>query len=244
VYQETRGTQTPWISSSFFGDFVFKPGSPAGPAAVTPSPQQTQREAPQRQSDTPTQLPILTGVYRSQGTNPDGSRYRGTTMIKMDGDKVHFTWWIGRDVYTGSGQFAGRMLVVNWGAKHPVIYTFGPRGSLDGEWADGTATDRLELFGRAGRGAPMPSGRYNVSGRNPNGSSYTGTVSISRRGERFELEWRVGSTSYRGTGTLENNLLTVDWGDAQPLVYALGDDGSLRGLWSGGQGEDVATPAR
>jgi hypothetical protein len=136
------------------------------------------------------------------------------------------------------------MLVVNWGAKHPVIYTFGPRGSLDGEWADGTATDRLELFGRAGKGAPMPGGRYTVSGRNPNGSSYTGTVSISRRGERFELEWRVGSTSYRGTGTLENNLLTVDWGDAQPLVYALGDDGSLRGLWSGGQGEDVATPAR
>jgi Caspase domain len=242
VYQETRGTQTPWISSSFFGDFVFRPGSPAGPAAVTPS-QQTQREAPQRQADTPTQLPVLTGVYRSSGTNPDGSRYRGTTAIKMDGDKVHFTWWIGREVYTGSGQFAGRMLVVNWGAKHPVIYTFGPRGSLDGEWADGTATDRLELFGRAGKGAPVPGGRYNVSGRNPNGRPYTGTVSISRRGERFELEWRVGSTSYRGNGTLENDLLTVDWGDAQPLVYALGEDGTLRGLWGGGQGEDVATPA-
>jgi len=244
VYQETRGTQTPWISSSFFGDFVFKPGMASGPAAVTPSPQQTRREAPQRQADTPTQLPILTGVYRSNGTNPDGSPYRGTTAIKMDGDTVHFTWWIGREVYTGSGQFAGRMLVVQWGAKHPVIYTFGRDGRLDGEWADGTATDRLELFGRAGRAAPAPGGRYTVSGRNPNGSPYSGTVSITRRGDRFELDWRVGGTSYRGTGTLENNLLTVDWGSTQPLVYALSDDGTLRGLWEGGRGEDVLTPAR
>ena len=33
VYQETRGEQTPWISSSFFGDFVFRPGGRPGRAA-------------------------------------------------------------------------------------------------------------------------------------------------------------------------------------------------------------------
>jgi hypothetical protein len=244
VYQETRGEQTPWISSSFFGDFVFRPGGSAGPGVTTASPKTAARDPAPRQADTATRLPALTGVYRSEGTNPDGSRYRGTTAITMDGDKVHFTWWIGRQVYTGAGQFAGRMLVVNWGAKHPVIYTFGPRGSLDGEWADGTATDRLELFARAAKDVPTPGGRYIVNGRNPNGTRYSGTVSIARRAGRFELDWRVGASSYRGTGTLENNLLTVDWGSTQPLVYALNDDGTLRGLWSGGQGEDVLTPAR
>jgi uncharacterized caspase-like protein len=244
VYQETRGEQTPWISSSFFGDFIFRPGASAGSPGVTASPQTAAREAPLRQADTAPRLPALTGVYRSNGTNPDGNRYRGTTAITTEGDRVRFTWWIGSQMYTGTGQFAGRMLVVNWGAKHPVIYTFGPRGDLDGEWADGTATDRLELFARAGRDVPAPGGRYTVNGRNPNGSRYSGTVSIARRAGRFELDWRVGSSSYRGTGTLENNLLTVDWGSTQPLVYALSEDGTLRGLWSGGQGEDVLTPAR
>jgi uncharacterized caspase-like protein len=244
VYQETRGEQTPWISSSFFGDFVFRPGASAGSPGVTAAPKIAAREAPLRQVETATRLPALTGVYRSNGTNPDGSRYRGTTAVTMDGDRVRFTWWIGSRVFTGMGQFAGRMLVVNWGAKHPVIYSFGPRGDLDGEWADGTATDRLELFARAGRDVPAPGGRYIVNGRNPNGSRYAGTVSIVRRADRFELDWRVGSSTYRGTGTLENNLLTVDWGSTQPLVYALREDGTLMGLWGGGQGEDVLTPAR
>ena len=27
VYQETQGQQTPWLSSSYFGEFVFRPGS-------------------------------------------------------------------------------------------------------------------------------------------------------------------------------------------------------------------------
>jgi Caspase domain len=243
VYQETRGEQTPWISSSFFGDFVFRPGASGGPN-VPATPKVAGREAPLRQGDKVSGLPALTGVYRSNGSNPNGSRYRGTTAISMRGDQVRFTWWIGREMYTGVGQFAGRMLVVNWGAKHPVVYTFGPRGGLDGEWADGTATDQLELFARAGRDVPTPGGRYIVNGRNPNGSRYSGTVSIARRGGQFELDWRVGTSSYRGSGTLENNLLTVDWGSTQPLVYALREDGSLMGLWGGGQGEDVLTPAR
>jgi hypothetical protein len=190
-------------------------------------------------------LPVVSGVYRSDGTNPNGSRYRGMTMIVTEGDRVRVTWWIGSQVFTGVGQFAGRMLVVNWGAQHPVVYTFGQRGVLDGEWADGTATDRLEMFARAAPGTvAVPEGRYSVTGRNPNGSRYSGTVSIARRAERYEMEWRVGSSSYRGSGTLEGNLLTVDWGVSQPIIYALGEDGVLRGLWSGGQGEDVLTPER
>jgi hypothetical protein len=243
VYQETRGEQTPWLSSSFFGDFVFRPGGAAAPSPTTAAPKTAPREAPLRQ--TATSLPVLTGVYRSVGTNPNGSRYRGTAAIVADGDRLRVTWWIGSEIYSGVGQFAGRMLVVNWGARHPVVYTFGSRDVLDGEWADGTATDRLELFAGAAAGAaPAPGGRYRVSGRNPSGTRYSGTVSIVPRSGRYDLEWRVGATSYRGSGTLERNLLTVDWGSTQPIVYALSEDGMLKGLWSGGQGEDVLIPER
>ena len=68
------------------------------------------------------------------------------------GNQYRFTWWIGKQMYSGVGQFAGRMLVVNWGDKRPVIYSFGHDGELDGEWADGSATETLD----ACRGAPRP----------------------------------------------------------------------------------------
>lgn len=61
---------------------------------------------------------------------------------------------------------------------------------------------------------------------------------------RYRLSWTVGSSTFRGTGVLQGNILAVDWGQAQPMVYALGEDGVLRGLWSGGAGEEIATPER
>ena len=38
--------------------------------------------------------------------------------------------------------------------------------------------------------------------------------------------------------------LVHDWGSATPVVYALAADGTLAGLWDGGDGEKVLTPAR
>jgi hypothetical protein len=159
--------------------------------------------------------------------------------ITPDGSNVHFTWWIGDDVFTGVGEFAGRMLVVNWGDKHPVVYTFEGEKALDGEWADGSATERLTLFSRsAQKNLALREGTYSAAGRNPDGSTYTGTVEVSRQGRKFTLIWQVGADSYRGVGSLEGNVLTVDWGDTTPVVYALTGDGVLQGLWSGGRGSE------
>jgi hypothetical protein len=240
VYQETKGQQTPWMSSSFFGDFVFRD---TGPAVVVPStPTAVPRPAMPRQL---TVTPPPAGVYRADGVNPDGSRYRGIVALAPAGSQVRFMWWIGKQVFTGLGQYAGRMLVVNWGQKHPVVYTFGVNDALDGEWADGTATEQLALFARAAD-APVPlmEGRYAVSGRNANGSTYSGTVVLARQGGRYRLDWTVGRSRYSGTGVREGNLLAVDWGDATPVVYALAADGTLSGLWSSGRGEETLTPER
>ena len=55
VYQETQGQQTPWLSSSYFGEFVFRPGwSTASETAG----REEEQAKPQR---------ILAGVYRSDG---------------------------------------------------------------------------------------------------------------------------------------------------------------------------------
>jgi hypothetical protein len=49
--------------------------------------------------------------------------------------------------------------------------------------ADGSASEDLALFARAAEtSVPPPAGHYRIAGRNPNGSRYTGTVSIALHG--------------------------------------------------------------
>ena len=232
VYVETNHEQTPWIASNFFGDFVFRPSGEPPSAGKEKEPEVA----------TPKTID-LAGVYRVEGTNPNGSKYRGMVALAQTNDQFNFTWWIGKDVFRGSGHFAGKMLMVNWGDKTPVIYTFGDEGALDGEWADGSATETLELVANAAPGdIGLSEGSYRVDGKNADGSGYQGNVEITEQGNGYHLTWQVGSSSYEGDGTLAGNLLTVDWGASTPVVYALKSDGSLTGLWDAGKGEETLTP--
>jgi hypothetical protein len=247
VYQETRGQQTPWISSSFFGDFTFRPGVVAKPrpaeSQIAPRMDAPQPQAAAVAATGPESM--LAGIYRTSGTNPNGSRYSGIAAITSAGKQVRFTWWIGQQLFTGSGHFAGRMLVVDWGQRHPVVYTFPGGDVLDGEWADGTATDRLELFARASADRAAPGGRYRVAGRNPNGTGYSGALVVTPQGGRqYDFDWTVGSSRYHGTGQLDGNVMVVNWGSATPVIYAVDADGTLKGLWSNGRAQEIASPER
>ncbi len=144
-----------------------------------------------------------------------------------------FRWWIGKQIFDGAGDFAGKMLVVNWGEKSPVIYAMDKHGFLAGEWADGKATERLgQTFAKADTEArDLKEGRYVVTGRNPDRSSYAGTVDISKgRDGGYVFDWKVGTTTYHGTGDLKDGIVTVHWGDVEPVVYALTGQNELKGL--------------
>ncbi len=255
VYQETKGQQQPWISSSFFGEFVFKPqgsrpaltAAPAGPAIVAPlAPVQQAAVTSQARAAAGYQQQTLDlgGLYLVDGTNPNGSRYRGMVALTQAGNQYRFTWWIQRQVFSGVGQFAGRMLVVNWGAKSPVIYNVASNG-LFGEWADGSAAEKLVPFARAASSSVRsPEGSYSVDGRNPNGSRYRGTVNITRIADHYRFDWKVGTQSYHGDGTMDGNVLVVNWGSATPVIYAIAENGTLNGLWDAGRAGEILTPER
>ena len=114
VYQETKGEQTPWISSTFFGDFVFRPNGAPMSQPEAPSPnaggsQQQQamvRPLPIPQQPTPAAIE-LAGIYRVSGTNPNGSQYQGMVALSQQQDEFALTWWIGKQVFHGTGHFAG-----------------------------------------------------------------------------------------------------------------------------------------
>ena len=229
---------------------MFRPGAPAGgvaaaaAAAVRGAVGMPPRMVPGARS-CPAPRRLLAGIYFAEGTNPNGSRYRGMVALTPAGNQYRFTWWIGTQIFTGVGQFAGRMLVVNWGQQKPVIYSFAHGDNLDGEWADGSATEKLALFARAATGAVTPpEGNYASPGRIRTAPAIRGAVAISRQGNRYQFDWRVGQSTYSGTGTLDGNVLMVNWGSATPVIYSLGADGTLSGLWDAGRGAEILTPSR
>ena len=101
---------------------------------------------------------------------------------------------------------------------------------------------------RGGYGTPALSaldrlaGQYDVDGRNPNGSQYDGRVEITVRDDVAYFRWDIGSQVFKGQGTLAGNVLTVDWGQADPVIYIVQDDGSLHGTWSNGRASERLTP--
>lgn len=87
-------------------------------------------------------------------------------------------------------------------------------------------------------------GTYAVSGKNPNGSRYEGTCVISGDAATgYSFQWTVGEGQFSGTGTLDGDTLTVDWGEPDPVVYKVSADGAeLKGKWGpGGKGKEKLT---
>lgn len=85
----------------------------------------------------------LTGRYRAEGRNPDGSIYSGSVELNDAFGKITMIWKVGSQSYEGLGTRDGRVLTVDWGDTHPVVYVVMPDGSLHGTWANGTALERL-----------------------------------------------------------------------------------------------------
>ena len=88
--------------------------------------------------------PPIGGTYASHGTNPNGSTYTGTVVIRPDGERYYFSWPIANgDTFKGTGTRDGDTVVVAWGSKYPVIYQVGADGILHGKWANGKASETL-----------------------------------------------------------------------------------------------------
>ncbi|WP_424977881.1 hypothetical protein [Leisingera sp. S232] len=91
-------------------------------------------------------------------------------------------------------------------------------------------------------GAQSVGGSYSAEGRNPDGSTYSGTVQIRDNGGMIEMSWQVGAQSYAGTGTRNGDVVWVDWGQPDPVVYVRMPSGELHGTWANGRGLERLIP--
>jgi hypothetical protein len=188
-------------------------------------------------------LASIGGLYRNKGTDGAGESYSGITAVLPRVDDVRMIWWVDNETVSGVGELDRHSLVVRWGEKYPAVYSSTDEGVLSGEWDDGAGSETLEMFAPLDpEPAPPPRGTYRLEGLKSDGTAYTGTVSISRAGDAFELVWQAGAKNLRGKGKRQGNLLQVTRTDGLPAIYALDTDGTLRGLLGKGRGEETLTP--
>lgn len=180
----------------------------------------------------------LGGTYAVLGTNPDGSRYEGSLEITRAGKGYKFTWIVG-ETYTGTGTLSGTTLTVQWDYPTPVVYQVVENGrALIGTWENGAATEIAWRTDVVYKGVQVK-GSYRVQGTNPDGTVYTGQVSVTQSGNSFTFSWNVGQ-SYQGKGKLDGEVMTVDWGDEFPVVYKVLEGGNLLiGTWADGYATEV-----
>lgn len=175
----------------------------------------------------------------ASASNPGGAgSYNGAVNINRKGEVHSLTWLITNSPgYSGVALAEGNTLGVGWGMGKKygvVVYRVQP-GKLVGRWAtaeSGPVPGSEELAG-----SPNLEGSYTiVSGKNPNGGSYSGTVSITPNGDTYTVQWVLqGSEGYTGVGIREGDLFIVGWGEAGKgagVVSYVKNGNSLVGKWA------------
>jgi tetratricopeptide (TPR) repeat protein len=185
-------------------------------------------------------LPERAGLYRLAGKNTDGNDYSGMVAMTRNGDAFNLTYWNGKNVLHATARLDGDRFKLTWSDGTDVTYAVGGDGTLNGHFGAGDATETLKPFVMAATGdVPFAGGSYEVSGKSGDGKTYSGTATITATAKGFDETWHTGDGTDQGSGTLDNNLLTVNWGGDSPIVYAIAADGSLTGLWDSGEGEET-----
>jgi hypothetical protein len=182
----------------------------------------------------------IAGEYTVVGTNEDGSPYKGALEVIKHGDVYQFRWNAGKQ-YDGIGVPNGGVVAVAFtgGATGKgcgvVSYQILAGGTLDGVWGywgvNESGTERAERTS----GSDL-AGDYNITGKNPNGSTYRGTLKIAPKAGGFRLAWSNNSS---GFGVRQGDTLSVGIGGSRCafVAYEIKPSGTLEGVW-GGYGSD------
>jgi hypothetical protein len=99
------------------------------------------------------------------------------------------------------------------------------------------------------------SGKYAVSGVNPQGDEYRGAAEIEKVGDIYRITWLIGKEEHHGVGLVQGDVLSVAWvivaggSDAGVVAYKIKKNGTLDGKWindyeKGGVLPETLTPLK
>ena len=80
------------------------------------------------------------------------------------------------------------------------------------------------------------SGTYAVNGTNPGVGVYSGTLTITPRGEVYDVRWSIANVKYTGVGIVVNDTLSVAYTDSDRSFIGVAAywrrHDSLEGHWT------------
>ena len=184
----------------------------------------------------------ISGAYTIRGNNADGGgSYGGALQVTKRDDVYQFSWTSEDKKYDGVGVQTENAVAVsftegtNGKGCGVVLYKVGQNGSLDGKagyWGVNSAESETATR-KSGSGLE---GQYDVTGTNPDGKNYKGTLAVSKSGPGYTFTWNTGET-LQGFGIQMGDKVAVGFGGSQCgfVGYDAKSDGTLDGKW-GGQG--------
>ncbi|MDB5415721.1 MAG: hypothetical protein JWR10_4056 [Rubritepida sp.] len=88
----------------------------------------------------------------------------------------------------------------------------------------------------AGPAAAQRSGAYDVTGTNPDGSAYTGTMQLEQLGLlSFRVQWVIGTETIEGVGMVSGLTFATAFalgGQPSMGIYELRPNGEMVGQWT------------
>ena len=190
----------------------------------------------------------LAGTYSITGTNEGGGgNYTGTMLVTNRDDVYQFSWDSGGRKYDGVGVQTDDNVAVAFADGDDgsgcgvVLYKIGADGTLDGRagyW--GKNSSETETATRT-KGTDLE-GEYSISGSNPDGGKYTGTLGVKKSGAGYAFTWDTGNT-LRGFGIRQGDKVSVGFGSKQCgfVGYTVKSDGTLEGKWGSTGSTSVGT---
>jgi len=202
----------------------------------------------------------LTGLYSIKGTNPDNTQYEGSLKITKNGEVYEGTWETAGSTYDGTGIRQGNNLIFAFADSERTffgvgIYQIEKSGALNGEWAiynvEGLG---YEVACKSGvtpptvKFVPQPpvnpiENTYNFEGSNTDGSQYSGTVSLQKGANYYDITWKdTQGNQFVGIGIPHKDIFAVATAEPTPpnfgvCVYKLVAPDKMEGVWTGNTGE-------
>lgn len=214
-----------------------KTAPPTNGTATATTEKKAEPTAEPTKSTSDTTAPDPAGVYSVTGEGLDGKSYSGELEIKKRGDVFQLSWNVGGAKYDGVGVLDGKTMAAAYTTGSDgtgcgaVVYKIS-NDKLSGKWGAwgvnqaGTenAVAQGELKG--------DTGKFDVTGKNPNGSDYKGTLTIDKSdSDVFQFSWDTG-TKYVGTGIKMGDYIAAGSGSKQCgfVIYVV-DGTTLKGRW-------------
>ena len=188
----------------------------------------------------------VTGNYNVAGTNPDGSGYGCMLDIAAKGNGVYEWFWFACGDYEGIGVQQGNVVSVAWGASDcsVVAYKIQSDGMLNAKWTPMQYTTLGTEIAKPNHKDGKLEGTYKVTGTNPDGSTYDGTLEVTKTGDTYRWLWNAGG-EFTGVGIQREDVVSVAYGaeGCSVLSYVIHEDKTLDSLWAYVGQSDLGTEA-